>query len=65
MEQTVINQIKSFQVVRKLTTKELAEKAGLSRTGLSQILNGRKSPTLATLVKLCAVMGLKLSVWAA
>jgi transcriptional regulator with XRE-family HTH domain len=52
----MIEDLKRFQKLRGITTKDLAAQAGISRTGLSQILNGHKSPTLATLEKICAVL---------
>lgn len=59
-EAAIISQLKYWKNRANLTTKDLAAKAGVSRTGLSQILNGHKSPTLATLVKLCGVMGCRI-----
>jgi transcriptional regulator with XRE-family HTH domain len=59
----MIEDLKRFQKLRGITTKDLAAKAGMSRTGLSQILNGHKSPTLATLEKICAVLNCRVIIF--
>lgn len=56
------NALQHFRKLRGLTVADLAAKAGVSRTGLSQILNGRKSPTLATLDKICTVLNCRVIV---
>jgi len=61
-EVEAIIQLRYFRKLRGLTVADLAAKAGISRTGLSQILNGHKSPTLATLDKICAVLNCRVIV---
>ena len=40
-----------------MTQEELASKAGVSREYVSQLENGRKSPTVQVLLRVCRAMG--------
>lgn len=42
-----------------LLQAELAEKADLEKSYVSQLENNRKSPTLSTYFRICSVLGLK------
>ena len=44
-----------------LTQEDAAHRAGLDRSYLSQLENDHKSPTLDTLLRLCAALGVKAS----
>jgi transcriptional regulator with XRE-family HTH domain len=54
--------LKSAREEAGLLQAQLAEKADLNSTYLSQLENNRKSPTLATYFRLCGVLGIKPSV---
>lgn len=41
---------------KKMSRNKLAERAGISRSGLASILSGKKSPTFDTLTKLCRAL---------
>ncbi|MEA4892501.1 MAG: helix-turn-helix transcriptional regulator [Peptococcaceae bacterium] len=42
-----------------ISKNKLAERAGISRSGLTNILSGKKSPTFDTLTKLCRAMDIE------
>lgn len=44
---------------RQMSRNKLAERAGISRSGLASILSGQKSPTFDTLTKLCGAMDIE------
>ena len=52
------NKIKFFRINNSFTQEELAISAGISRTYLSQIENGKRCPTLRTLVDIANVLDL-------
>ena len=51
-------QLKALRKKRNLTGKDVAQKAGLSTSLLSQIENNRVSPSLDTLIELLEVYGI-------
>lgn len=54
------NPIKVWREFRQLTQKQLAEKAGISKSYLSQIESGRRKGTADILQAIAAVLGLTL-----
>ena len=52
--------IKCARLVKGLTVGELAKKAGLGTSTVSQIESGAKSPSLATFMKIAEALGLEL-----
>lgn len=52
--------IKQLAKERKVTLKELAEKAGLSQNRLSRIVNG-ENPRMTTLARIAAVLAVSVS----
>lgn len=44
-----------------MTQKELAQRAGITQSYVSQICSGKKEPTLATLIALCDVLKIELN----
>ncbi len=44
-----------------LNQEEVAHRANIDRSYLSQLENGRKSPTLELLFRVCAALGIKAS----
>jgi transcriptional regulator with XRE-family HTH domain len=52
--------IKAFRAERALQQRQLAEKAGLTPSMLSQIESGRLTPSLPTLGKLAAALGVSI-----
>ncbi len=55
------NRIKEYRNVVGLTQKELAFRAGISRSVLSQFENSGKNPSLKTLDKISKVLNVSLS----
>jgi len=53
--------IKSFRAERQLKQRQLAEKAGLTPSMLSQIESGRLTPSLHTLGKLAGALGVSIA----
>ena len=53
--------IKCARLVKGLTVGELAKKAGLGTSTVSQIESGAKSPSLATFMKIAEAMGFRAS----
>jgi transcriptional regulator with XRE-family HTH domain len=53
--------IQKLRKLRGLSQAELAEKAGLSQPAIGAIEAGKKSPTLRTLEKLAAALGVKVT----
>jgi transcriptional regulator with XRE-family HTH domain len=53
--------LRSHREKAGLSQEELADRAGLHRTFISQVERGLKSPSLNSLVSLAAALGLKLS----
>jgi transcriptional regulator with XRE-family HTH domain len=51
--------IKRLRERRKLTQEVLAERAGIHRVYLAQIEAGTKTPSIPTLEKLAAALGVK------
>lgn len=47
---------------KRLTQDELAYQAGMDRGHVSILELGQKSPTLDTMVRLCSVLGVRVSV---
>jgi transcriptional regulator with XRE-family HTH domain len=55
----VMNKIKIFRNDKKLSQKELAEKAGVGRSYLSCLENGKRNPNTKTLSKIAAALNCK------
>jgi transcriptional regulator with XRE-family HTH domain len=53
--------IKSLRLARELQQRQLAEKAGLAPSMVSQIESGRLSPSLATLGKIAGALGVPIA----
>jgi transcriptional regulator with XRE-family HTH domain len=53
--------IKAFRAERALQQRQLAEKAGLTPSMLSQIESGRLTPSLPTLGKLAGALGVSIA----
>lgn len=53
--------VKELRRVKNFSQVELAEKASISQTALSQIETGRKRPGKATLETICSALGVPVS----
>lgn len=53
--------IRELRLLGKLSQETLSDKAGLDRTFLSQLETGRKQPSLLTIFRLAAALGLSTS----
>ncbi|MDO7887604.1 helix-turn-helix domain-containing protein [Hymenobacter cheonanensis] len=53
--------IRELRLLKKLSQEALSDKAGLDRTFLSQLETGRKQPSLLTIFRLAAALGLSTS----
>jgi transcriptional regulator with XRE-family HTH domain len=53
--------LKRERIARKLSMTRLAEKAALSRQMVSYVERGMRVPTLDTLLRITAVLGIKAS----
>jgi transcriptional regulator with XRE-family HTH domain len=51
--------LRELRLRRKLTQKDVADRAGLLQHHISQLENGVGMPTLATMLKLAAAIGCK------
>ncbi len=51
------SELRRARLAAALTQEELAFRAGLDRTYISQLENDHKSPTLAVLFRLCDALG--------
>lgn len=54
--------LREQRTIRRLSQEELAFRAGMDRGYISLVELGQSSPTLDTLQKLCAALGLQCSV---
>jgi len=52
------NRIKHLRLAKKISQEDLAAKAGLSRTGMGLIEQGKRWPRLATLLKISEALGM-------
>ena len=52
------NRIKQLRLAKKFSQEDLAAKAGLSRTGMGLIEQGKRWPRLATLLKISEALGM-------
>jgi transcriptional regulator with XRE-family HTH domain len=52
------NRIKQLRLQKKISQEDLAAKAGLSRTGMGLIEQGKRWPRLATLLKISDALGM-------
>ena len=52
------NRIKQLRLAKKISQEALAAKAGLSRTGMGLIEQGKRWPRLATLLKISEALGI-------
>jgi len=57
----VIDRIKRFQKLSKLSIAQLAEKSGLSRSTVHNIVNHNKLPQMGTLSSLCLAFDITLA----
>jgi transcriptional regulator with XRE-family HTH domain len=53
--------LREARLAADLTQEQLAFRAGVDRTYISQLENGHKSPTLDLLFRLCAALGVRAS----
>lgn len=60
MYKEIGDNIKKMRTVKALTQKELAEKAGIAQSFLSDIERGNKSPTIRTSKKIALALGINL-----
>lgn len=51
--------LKKHRKAHEISHEKLAEQSGLSRTAISTIENGKASPTLRSIIRICSAMGLK------
>ena len=56
MIQEIINQYKQYQIDNKLTQQQVADKVHISRTHLSRIFKGERTPSIALLNRMEEVM---------
>ncbi|MDB5438455.1 MAG: putative HTH-type transcriptional regulator y4dJ [Caulobacteraceae bacterium] len=61
IRQRVAANIKRLRTERELSQEELAHRAGMDRTYISQIERGVKSPTVETLEKVANGLGVTIS----
>ena len=50
--------VKHLRIIRSFTQKELAEKSNISRSHLSEIESGKKSPSIEVVKKIALALGL-------
>jgi transcriptional regulator with XRE-family HTH domain len=55
------NKIKQFRTKRRLTQSQLANKAGISQSVLSDIENGKVNPTVPTLYKIAKALNVDMN----
>ena len=60
MAQSIGERVKTLRAERKLTLAELAERAGVSTSYLSQVERDKTTPSLATLTALAAALDVQL-----
>lgn len=58
---TIGSRILEARKVLSMSQEALAEAAGIDRTHMGFIEQGRRRPTLVTLVKICAALNIKLT----
>ncbi|NPV80695.1 MAG: helix-turn-helix transcriptional regulator [Firmicutes bacterium] len=56
-----MNKIKALREQRRLSQQELAKAAGVAQASIHYIETGQKSPTVRTLDKLAAALGVPVS----
>jgi len=56
MIQEIINKYKQYQIDNKLTQQQVADKVHISRTHLSRIFKGERTPSMALLNRMEEVM---------
>lgn len=54
-------ELRNARLAAGMTQEELSHRAGLDRTYISQLEHGKKSPTVDSLLRLCAAMGVAAS----
>lgn len=59
-EKGVVLYLQKVAATKSLTTYQIAEASGIDQGQVSRILSGSKTPTLATIFKLAAVLGVAL-----
>lgn len=60
-ERRVAQKLKDLRVERGLSQSGLAKKSGLDRKTVNRIENGRFSPSLDTLIRVCSTMSVTVS----
>lgn len=61
-QQDIIEQLYRARTAHHLTQAQLAQKVGMTQTGVARFESGKGNPTLATLLKLAQALGLTLTV---
>ena len=57
----ICNRINELRLERGLSIEALAYQSGLSKGGISEILNLKKGPCSLTIAKICSCLGITLS----
>lgn len=61
-EYEIIKQVISARIEKKLTQKELADKAGMKQSNISRLERGEHNPSLKFLKKIADVLGKELHI---
>ena len=56
----VISELKKVRIKKKISRDELAEKTGIKQANITRLENGKRFPTLDTLLRIAKVLGLTL-----
>lgn len=58
-KERMAGQIKMLRERRGMTQEQLAQKSGIGRSHLARLETGKQDPTLSTLEKIAAALGVK------
>ena len=61
IQERIVSELRTIIHERKLNAKDLCKLIGMQESNFSKILNGKTSPSIAILNKLCTVLGVSLS----
>lgn len=59
---SIINEIKEEVKNRDITVSEICQRTGLLQPNVWRFFNGKTSPTLKTVEKICSIMDLQLTI---